>query len=263
MSGEQSLKVMTLNVGRLFHSYPAACIEFVLRPEWDMICLQDLPRYVVDDPRFKARWPVRHYVPMANHFMRGNIRVHVGIGIFSMLPFLSASAHAYWGHLSPVLDLDGVQVDVEGNASPTDLARLRETESRLAIFVEIDARKVPFKIGTTLGPWTPSGQVDEHQRAAIQSLISIVQTQGSLVMAGDFNAARGGEIYGMLTRQDALVDCIPSEIIKTRDFGPAADKPNLVVDYFLKRGEIYQVSGVATYFGVSDHCALSATITRK
>jgi hypothetical protein len=262
MSGEPNIKVMTLNVGRLFHSYPTACVDFLLKPEWDAACLQDLPRYVVDDARFRERWPVRHFVPMTNHFMRGGLRVHVGIGIFSGFPFVSTSAHAYVGQLLPVRDLDGVEVDSEGNARPTDLARLRETESRVAVFAEIKARGARFKIGTTHAPWVPRGQTDDHQRASARDMLSIIQSQGPLVIAGDFNAARGGEIYRLLTTEGRLEDCVPPEVVKTRDFGSEPNAPNLVVDYFFKNGDADLVSDVKVHSGVSDHYALSALVRR-
>jgi endonuclease/exonuclease/phosphatase family metal-dependent hydrolase len=196
--------------------------------------------------------------------MRGSVRVHVGIGIFSQkFPFISTSAHAYVGRVSPILDLDGVAVDANGNTSPTDLARLRQTESRIVVFTAMEVGEVEFKIGTTHGAWVPNGLTDDHQRVSARKLLSIVQEQGPLVMAGDFNAVRGGEIYEILTEPGGLEDCVPLDIVKTRDFGSSTDAPDLVVDYFFKQGEIYKVADVKAHTNVSDHYALSATVSKE
>lgn len=257
------LHVVTLNVGRLFHPNINACMEFLMRPQWDVVCLQDLPAYVVNDRTFKERWPVQHFVPMTNHFMRGRVRVPVGVGIFSRaLPFVSTSAHAYLGNIVPLLDLDGVEVDVEGNARPIDIDRLRETESRLVAFVELEKDGCRFKVGTTHGVWVPKGRVDDCQRQSVARMVRLIQEQGSLVIAGDFNAARGGEIYQILIK-GGLKDYVPAEVKRTRVFEAEIGAPDLVVDYFFSFGDAYELANVETHFGVSDHAALSAAMKMR
>jgi endonuclease/exonuclease/phosphatase family metal-dependent hydrolase len=254
-----SLKVASLNVGRLFHPHADASKSFLMRPDWDIICVQDVPEYFVSDGAFKSRWPIQHFVAMTNHLI-GSRRVPVGIGIFSRkLPFVMTSAYAYVGNVVPVRDLDGVEVTADGDAIPNDVARVRETESRLLAVVEVEMDQSRFRIGTTHGPWVPGGRVDDHQRSAVARMVEIVRSEGALVMAGDFNICRGSEVYDLFTGA-GFKDCVPADIKGTRNHLAAHADKNVVVDYFFTIGENYKVSDVETHLGVSDHAALSGVV---
>jgi len=257
-----AIKIASLNVGRLFHNNPKGSLGLLMSSEWDVICLQDVPSYVIEKPEFGRRWPVQHFAPMTKHLM-GGARVPVGIGIFSTHPFQSTSAHAYVGNVLPVLDLDGVTVSSAGNAAPHDLTLVRATESRLAIFAEVAVGEVVFKIGTTHGVWVPGGKVDDHQRKSMARLHEIMQDQGGMVMMGDFNATRGGEIYDLIAR--GFIDCIPYTFKNSVDWVNRGKEggPDLLVDHvFTDRFATYGVENVRLQFGVSDHAAIFATIRK-
>src|SRR3989338_1644648 len=125
-----SIKVVTLNFGRGFSRCGVErAFEFLSDDRWDIACIQDMWKTNMED--LAALFPgAQVFAPMAKHQF-GCRRVPVGIGIFSRrLPILSTSVHAYVGNVLPVLDLEGVLVDAFDNAHPTDLARVRKTESR-------------------------------------------------------------------------------------------------------------------------------------
>lgn len=185
--------------------------------------------------------------------------VSVGVGIFSRtLPFRSLSTSAYVNNVLPVLNLEGVS----DSGQHMNLQKIRETESRLLVVGEVEKNGVLFKVGTTHGIWVKGGVPDDHQRQGTQRLLSSIKKEGDLVLAGDLNAARGGEIYSILTQQ--LKDCVPVKFDNTLDpeLHPLRGRLKLMVDYFFTTGTSYTVSDVNTTFGISDHGALSGTISR-
>lgn len=257
-----SLKVVTLNVGRGFsHGSMQTVYGFLSQPRWDVACLQDVCETHLDE--LTRLFPAAQvFAPMTKHPI-GKVRVPVGIGIFSKWPFKSKSVYAYVGHTDPVPNLDGVEVNEFGNARPKDLKRVRETESRLAVFVEVEVLGAWFKIGTTHGPWVPEGVPDDHQREAMKGLGTIMGNQGSCVMAGDFNTPRDAEAYEIFLARSMGTDCVPRTITNSVDWKMRGKEgPDVLVDYFFTR-ESYYVQDVQIHFGISDHAALSATVSKK
>ena len=265
-STKQSIKIVTLNIGRGFPGLEKS-IGFLGTCGADVLCIQDIRQDHVDRlPDIFG--PSRHFVAMTNHLIEGR-RVPVGIGIFSKHPFVSTSAHAFWGSVSPVKDLEGVTIGAGGNANAHDLDVVRSTESRLVIFADVKVGDSTFRIGTLHGVWVPGGKVDDHQRRCMDNLRLIMDNQFGipLVLAGDFNAARGGEIYQMLVRKDHAYydlfdDVVPDTIVNTVDWQNRGKPggPDLVVDYILKNDGL-TVRDVEVHFGVSDHAALTATVS--
>ncbi|MDO8591210.1 MAG: hypothetical protein Q7R65_04525 [bacterium] len=255
-----SLKIVTLNLSRGFPGIEKS-MSFLSRPEWDMACLQDVQ--VTHLPRLAEIFPgAQYFAPMTKHLIDG-VRVPVGIGIFSRgEPFISPSAHAYVGNVLPVLDLDGVEISADGNAEPVDLSRVRATESRLAVFVGVSVGGRYFKIGTTHGTWSPAKYIpDNHQRWSIFKLVGIIDEQRPDVMAGDFNAPRGGELYNILCNR-SLIDRVPTSIVNSIDWKlRGRSGPDVLVDYFFT-ATASDISDVQTHFGVSDHAALSGTVSK-
>ncbi|MFA6601258.1 MAG: endonuclease/exonuclease/phosphatase family protein [Candidatus Paceibacterota bacterium] len=256
-----TLRVVTLNVGRGLKHLDRT-VEFLNTCDADVLCLQDVQERHLG--ALVGAYPTRHFVPMCRHLVAGGHREPVGIGIFSRFPFQAISAHAYVGSVLPVHDLQGVEVDAEGNSRNHDLALVRATESRLALFVEIELGGEIFKIGTTHGTWVPGGKTDDHQKESMMRFAQIAVGQGPMVLAGDLNAGRGGEIYEMLTAK-GLQDCVPARINNTLDpdLHPLKGRVEVVSDYFLGFGDAYQVSDVQVTFSVSDHGALSGTVSLK
>ncbi len=99
-------------------------------------------------------------------------------------------------------------------------------------------------------------------------LASVFDDEGwernGLVFAADMNFARKGEIYSRFA--ESFCDCIPDEIESTLDPDhPFAKRGGKVVtDYVMTHRyyPLYSVNDVRLHPGVSDHCALSATITK-
>lgn len=117
-----------------------------------------------------------------------------------------------------------------------------------------------YQITTTYGYWTHDGRVNKGQQAAFANLLEIIPSLGGVVLCGDFNAPRGGDIHRILT--DRLADHLPPNVTSTID-PQLHRKPDLkvVVDYIFSTPH-YEVSNVRLVDGVSDHVALIGTVRR-
>lgn len=256
-----SLKVVTLNMGRGFPGLERS-MHFLSNGQWDIACIQDVRETHV--PMLAELFPgAQYFAPMTKHYIDGQW-VSIGLGIFSRVaPFRSIAAHAYVGNVLPAPAIEGVEMDEQGDARPVDLARVRATENRIALFATTEVDGASFHVGTTHGVWVPQGIPDDHQRVATRKLRNIIVSQEECIIAGDFNAARGGEIYNLLSGSSKLRDSVPVDIANSVDWQMRGKEgPDLLVDYFFTTGNVYSVSNVEAHFGVSDHAALSATVSR-
>lgn len=258
LTKQESIKLVTLNVGRGLNKNHLKSIDFLAESDCEIACIQDMREDALPD--LKKIFPAAQYfAPMCRHMYLAPSGVSVGVGIFSRtLPFRSLSTSAYVNNVLPVLNLEGVSND----GQHVDLQKIRETESRLLVVAEIEKNGVLFKIGTTHGIWVKGGVPDDHQRQGTQRLLSAITKEGDMVLAGDLNAARGGEIYSTLVKQ--LKDRVPAKVDNSLDpeLHPLRGRLKLMVDYFFTAGAGYTVSDVNIIFGISDHGVLSGTISR-
>lgn len=254
------VSLVTLNLGRGFPDLEDS-LRFLETRRPDIACLQDVRESYI--PRIsKIFQGGYHFVGMSKHLFSG-VREQVGLGVWSLeAPFIATSASSYVGHITPVLNLDGVTTDEEDNSSPRDLARVRETESRLVVSAEAVFGGLPYRFSTTHGIWTPTGVPDAHQERGIRRLTHLLQENGDSVIAGDFNVPRNGSMYRILM-EGGLVDHVPWSVTNSIDWGKRGKKgPDVLVDYVFTLGTSYEVSSVETHFDVSDHAAITAVVQK-
>lgn len=118
-----------------------------------------------------------------------------------------------------------------------------------------------FCLVNTHFTWTPDGSPDARQRRDLPRMLGLLSDTPELILCGDFNAARGREIFDQLAR--IYKDNVPKNITTTIDQNLHRAKGlQLVVDgLFTTKG--YQVQDVEVIQGVSDHCAIVANVTMK
>jgi endonuclease/exonuclease/phosphatase family metal-dependent hydrolase len=116
-----------------------------------------------------------------------------------------------------------------------------------------------YCIATTHLTWTPNAQANIEQEMSIERLILTAAKHPELILCGDFNAPRGRDSFATLAAH--YTDNIPSEITTSIDGSlHRAGALELMVDgIFSTPG--YEVSDVYLFTGISDHCALLATIS--
>ena len=127
-------------------------------------------------------------------------------------------------------------------------------------FCTIKKNNILFNFATTHFPWSPNGQPSNEQLVEINNLFGILRKHNELILTGDFNAPRGGKIFGKIS--SVYTDWIPPHVKTTidKDRHKSGDL-QLVVDGLFSTNN-YQVDNVRVTNGVSDHCAIQANIVK-
>lgn len=255
-----SVKICSLNVEGDKHL--DLVLNFLQVEHPDVACLQEL--YQADVAVIERATGMQgHFLPLVRMEQENNYgfnpRGSFGLGIF-----ISPDAKFVGNPLSSYYF---------GNPANLPVFDLPNSLCRALFCVQIVKQSQKYSICTTHFTWSPAGQADEHQRRDLAGLVLAIgqlrqqlearsageggassDGQG-LLLCGDFNAPRGGEIYqGLLAA--GFADWLPSEVETTLD-------PNLhrvpglklVVDYMLTTGPI-RVDDMQVVGGVSDHQAL-------
>lgn len=266
----QSLKIMGLNAGRLLQERTREYLKnLAINPESapDVLCLQDFP---FRDLGLLEWAPHIAFAPMTNHLINGE-RAVVGIAIASRY-FMTDIAHCTtWGN-GILKNLEGVDDKNRRYLGVESDALVEATEDRVAICATVIKDGARFDVATAHGMWVRGGVVNDIQRQSTGRLLHFLDKERSrrkgLVLAGDLNIGRGGEIYQMFVKK-GFHDCVPDKIDNTLDPDHPSVRNGLkvVIDYIMTYGadlfgDVYSVSEVMLLSGVSDHCALSATVAR-
>ncbi len=176
--------------------------------------------------------------------------VNSGVGIFTALPVTNIFEQYYVGARDaiPLFYKDSKRGIVHTN------------KTLLSISVSFEGSSYIF--ATTHFTWTPDGGVTEEQRIHLKKLFAILDAMPEVVLAGDFNAPRGQEIFGVLARK--YKDNIPPEYESSLDpkFHRAGQITKLMVDGLFSTPQ-YEVTDVKLSEGVSDHMAVTAFVSKK
>ncbi len=134
---------------------------------------------------------------------------------------------------------------------------------RILLTLKISYMGQLFRFATTHFIWTPNGSEDELQRSTyprLESVLAKYNDEYGLVLAGDFNAPRGGRIFGSLAQQ--YQDNIPKELMTTIDQELHRVKGiELVVDGLFTSSH-FTVADIEVRNNISDHMAIIAMISR-
>ncbi len=242
------IKLISVNVERSKHL--DRVIPFIGRENPDVLCVMELAER--DIPKFEAVAGKCHaFAPMMMHRSDApeTEPTLIGSGVFSVLSGTAAIEY-YRGNEAHARSLPAVDVMEDINLIRFDADREGEV----------------YRIVTTHFTWTPKGQPSEQQRIDLKALFAYLDTCGEVVLCGDFNAPRGGEIFSAIAAKYA--DNIPPEYEGSIDVNyhraghlPAEQMDKKMVDgLFTTPG--YLASDVHLVDGVSDHMAIVAHIVR-
>ncbi|MBI2053352.1 MAG: endonuclease/exonuclease/phosphatase family protein [Candidatus Sungbacteria bacterium] len=187
--------------------------------------------------------------------MRGNMSVR-GIGIFSRLPIRQQHIAYYRGHSTHVAGFDSTSTETKS-----------KTQNHAVLLCDLEKDGAVFTVGTTHFTWTPDGKPDEYQRIDLEAMLRELREYDEFVLAGDFNAPRGGEIFTVLAER--YKDNIPAKYVTSLDVAlhhvgklrPQELADKMVDGVFSTPG--LKVSDVELHTGISDHCAITATISKS
>ncbi len=203
-----------------------------------------------DIPRFKERFGYdAFYVRFSDHSSKAILHdpskssVPSGAAILSKHPFLFTKHKRYANK-----DADIELFFKEVVSMHRDL---------LNVGVMVDGET--YVLATTHFTWTPDGKSSEHQKHDLHKMVRMLERIGPCVFTGDFNSARGFEIFDELAR--LMKDNVPTNITTTLDQHlHRVQRLHLVVDGYFSRPP-YTVSDVRVIDGISDHCAIVGTIS--
>jgi exonuclease III len=245
-TGAPVLSLASINVERSKHI--PRVVAFLLAQNPEIVCLQELVPEDIAPLCEQLGYAHRFYIPMCR-FPEPSGPLTSGIGILSRHAFASTEDIRYGGGGSGLDLLDRTSEE----------SRFR-TNSYSVGLVRVIVGDAAFDIGTTHFPWTDDARTSDFQRTSCDTLLQLLQDR-SLLLCGDFNAPRGREIFTRLAGQ--WTDHIPPAYATSLD--PALHRAGplqLMVDgVFTTAG--YGVSDVVLHQGVSDHCAITARISKR
>lgn len=244
------LKLISMNMEGEKH-FPRI-LTLIIAEQPDVICIQECTEEFLQKlealgfhTTFCAqRWQIQNDVA----YLEGN-------AIASKLPHTATIKYYYRPHatLPPTVP------------TPNDLKH-----HNVIIATLIDTNGDSYIFATVHGIYTKNGLPDEHQTQGVKKLLSILATEKPHILCGDFNMPRG---YNVLYEEYAKLytDTIPLEYTSSLDraFHIHGNNPSLtepifesyMVDYLFSKPE-YTVTDVRFQFGVSDHAAIVATVSK-
>lgn len=239
------LKLVSVNIE--IDRHLDAVQSFLRKENPDVACIQELPVSHIEYIAHAFNAPYHVYAPMT---IWQDPRVVVGTCIFSKTPFLSMRTEYYRNSADTIQDLDYTSVEASNR-----------TKSLPVVSAVVKKDGVLFQIATTHFTWTPDSKPDDYQRKDIRKLLALMEPLGEFVFTGDFNVPRGTEIFEILAH--TYKDNIPSHYTTSIDGNlHRKGQLNIMVDGLFTTPE-YQAKDVELHFGVSDHAAVTATISKK
>ena len=129
------------------------------------------------------------------------------------------------------------------------------------LIVDVIIEDIPYTFITTHFTWTIGGETTDEQRIHLKKILGFLETVPGFVMAGDFNAPRGREIFQTLASK--YKDNIPKEYTTSIDKNlHRAGDLQLMVDGLFTTPD-YVATDVKLSDGVSDHMAVTAVVSKN
>ncbi len=238
-----SIKIASINIERSKHLDNVAA--FIERVQPDILCVQEVTERDISKvvKMFGASDTV--FAPMLRHAEELGNPIS-GIAVFSRVSIVWDNVLYYFGTKDSIPD----------HHETLDRGK---TMNCALVVCDIENSGARFRIGTTHFTWSDKGEADDLQRKNVQSLLKVALPLGEIVFCGDFNAPRGGEIFGAIAEK--YRDNIPAHYTTSidKDLHRAGDLQLMVDGLFSTPG--YKISDVELHSGVSDHMAITAIIS--
>jgi endonuclease/exonuclease/phosphatase family metal-dependent hydrolase len=248
-----SIKLVSVNIE--LDNHLDRVWDFLKQEKPDVVCLQEAHQQYIED--FANKLGMQSvFAPMSN-IGKGERALYTmppffpyGVGMLSALPIQDIRMPYYRG--------------TEEEARTKSFSGNSKDDAHPLLCVTVQREDKAFTIATTHFTWSPDGKPDDVQKKDIQNLLSIVDGIPELILCGDFNAPRGGEIFSALSQK--YTDNIPAEYTTSIDTdlhrdGEKMRGKSLMVDGLFTTPQ-YECSNVRLVSGVSDHCAIVAEIQK-
>lgn len=242
-------KIITLNIETNKHY--GTVLPFLDKESPDILCLQEAPEQFTQE--LVKRGYKTAYAPMLLKNISG-IEMSIGLMIASKHSF--SHTKNYYHHNESTITLHNRNASAETIAIPYLLA-------------EIEIEGVIFPIATTHMIDTDHGIEDQTQIEITKKLLALISKESPHIFCGDFNMPRGyNRLYSEMTER--YQDNVPLHYKSSLDRNlhklgnKILDEPIFdiyMVDYIFTQPP-YTASHVRLQFGVSDHAAVIASISR-
>lgn len=239
-------KIVSVNIEGAKHL--DRVVPFLERERPDIVCLQEV--FEPDVQSFAKLLDMEY--AFAPNVLMGRMEpteppfVPFGIGMLSRFPLENIQRQYYHGE--------------EATAVKTVFNENVEVYTHPLLSVEGEKEGERYTFATTHFTWTPDGKPNDTQRKHLQALFKILERFDDIVLCGDFNAPRGGEIFGEIAKR--YKDNIPPHYQTSIDgklhrLGPL----QRMVDGLFTTPQ-YEVSNVRLQDGVSDHLAIVGEVRK-
>ena len=216
----------------------------------DAVCFQELCEPAISF--FEKELGMKGYfLPMLKYHVilqdQTSPIVAYGVGIFSALPVSGVRHDSYYDRFDDV---------------PSFVIADETTTRRVLLRATIRKGEDSYTVATTHFTRTPDGSTSDKQREDLKNMLALLSDTPEVILCGDFNAPRGGEIFGKLAQQ--FKDNIPPRYLSSLDpkLHTLKDSKPLMVDGLFTTSQ-YRVTDVQLSSGVSDHLAVTALIEKK
>ncbi len=246
------LKIISLNMETNKHY--TKILPFIKKENPDVICLQEAPESFAEELQKKGY--KTFFAPM---FLRddlgGNELYTLGIMLASKLPFQAKSVYYHKPNEKIILH---------------DRKNRNNTVATAYIFANIMTSDGLYNVATTHPLKSDDGKANDFQTKMFSSLLKLLAPEEPHMICGDFNMPRGyNTIYEEVTKK--YTDAVPLSYKSSldRDIHLLGNKKTDVpifdiymVDYVFTQPP-YQAENVRLEFGLSDHAAVIATVTKR
>ncbi len=237
------IKLVSINIERSKHL--DTVIPFVHKYSPDVITLQEVMQRDVEMLE-KAFGMQCFFTPLLEfaEFAEETEGIE-GIAIFAK-SFVKTGASIYSGSNDPLHRYVDSKIDTPRIAKALVHAQV-ETDGKL------------ITIATTHFTWSGKGETSDLQRKDFPNLLQALEKLPEFVLSGDLNAPRGNELWDQLASM--YKDNIPAHYTGSIDPMHKAGELPYVVDALFTTPE-YEAHDVEYHTGISDHKAITATISR-
>jgi len=223
-------------------------LPFIQSFQPDVVCFQEV--FEVDFEKFKNEFRMDGiFVPMVNlnEINRYNLapRGRFGLMILTNHPFEDVNYTYYKG---------------SGNDIPNFVDGEPNSVNRALVTMRVEKDGLTYTVSTTHFTWSSVGQTTPEQARDFEELSQILYKIPEIILCGDFNAPRGKEIFTRLSQK--YTDNIPADVASSLDPELHRAGENLLMVDGLFTSPAYKVEKCKIVCGVSDHCAVTATIAK-
>lgn len=242
---DNSISLVSLNIEGDKHL--DAVIGFLQKNNPEVVCLQEV--FEKDFPAIKKQLGMAGYFsPMTiekTSDSKNNLTA-CGVAILTSLRVEEMPPPLYYFGKS-----DSIPFAVKGDPN---------TVNKVVLSIVLTKNNNRFTFGTTHFTLSDEGKADENQRKDLEEMLKLLSDFEDIILGGDFNAPRGGEIFSKISLK--YKDNIPMEYETSIDGNLHRAKGlKLMVDGLFSTPH-YQIKNVRLIDGVSDHCAIIAEVSR-